>query len=816
MQTRREWLGWLATCGLALGLTLVFWLPIWSGAGFVGGDIYSYFFPQKVIYSESLHAGELPLWNARAGFGYPLLAESQTGIFYPPNLVLYRMLDPHSAFHVSFLLHYFAAFVFASAAARRLGMGLLPSWLTALVYVYGWFPPRTCVEWAIICGTWLPAALWCVESFLSSRLWRYAIGLSGVLAVQLLAGHFQIAWFTLLLLTAYVPARVFWFGAYGKQPFATMTSSPRATPPWFGDHGQRLSTIGGQPDSEGRTLFTQRFRVTTLAFASMFCGLSLAAVQLLPTYELKQRSQRAEVGKEHELDFGAIPPWYWTQINQPSHWYSPLTDREKAFRDRPPLGRARTNSAEAHLYFGLAPLLLVAYALGQALRRRNRLTLFWLAVMVLSGLYTSGWLLSVTQFLPGFSYFQGVGRYGLLTTLAAAIVAGTVLDRFLRRAEVSRVLAGALLAGAVWSLFAVYLLYDDVAALMKHLGIHNPLSLFATAHPGSGVWTSYAQLFVLTAIVFGICFGLWWLSERPRQIDARLGLIGLALITTTLEFWVISRLVTFTQTVESPPLKSLEQSPVRQVLLDAEKTQPTLRLFAPGANLPSTLGVSCAPIYLTFGPAEYVDESLRLPPASGTTVVPATREQLDWLSRVGVTHVLCFEPPALASAMTLVWQGDDPFLNRAWGRTGQPLYLYELNDALGRLQLHSLDGEVRDPKTWKLTAFESLANSVACSVETEEPGMFVLADLDYPGWSVTVDGRPAESYRIDGQFRGVRLDPGSHRVVWNYRPSSILWGAAISLGTLLFLAAVAHVRFWYPARLRWLDDVGSPAAEPVG
>src|SRR5689334_7298307 len=105
MQLRREWLGWLATCGLALGLTIVFWLPIWCGAGFVGGDVYSYFFPQKVIYSESLHAGELPLWNDRAGFGYPLLAESQTGIFYPPNLVLYRLLDPHSAFHVSFLLH---------------------------------------------------------------------------------------------------------------------------------------------------------------------------------------------------------------------------------------------------------------------------------------------------------------------------------------------------------------------------------------------------------------------------------------------------------------------------------------------------------------------------------------------------------------------------------------------------------------------------------------------------------------------------------------------------------------------------------------
>lgn len=785
MQTRREWLGWLATCGLALGLTLVFWLPIWGGAGFVGGDIYSYFFPQKVIYSESLHAGELPLWNARAGFGYPLLAESQTGIFYPPNLLLYRMLDPHSAFHVSFLLHYFAAFIFASAAARRLGLGLLPSWLTALIYVYGWFPPRTCVEWAIIGGTWLPAALWCAESFLSSRQWRFAIGLSGVLAVQLLAGHFQVAWFTMLLLAIYVPARVFWTGPFGREPTA-----------------------------ESRLPRYRFWRLTVMVYAAMFCGLSLAAVQLAPTYELKQRSQRATVGKEHELDFGTIPPWYWTQVFRPTHWYSPLTDREAAFREAPPLGHSRTNSAEAHLYFGVAPLLLAVISLGGLLRdlaskrRVERATLFWISIAAASWLYTSGWLLPVTRHLPGFSYFQGAGRYGLLTTFAAAMLAGSVVDRFLREPNFSWKRAVVLMVGAVWSLSVWFFLGDDVAAVMAEFQISNPLMVSNSKEAAvNGPMFELLRVSVLLAIVIVPSITFWWRSQRKSGADARAGLIGLLLLTTSVEFWTISRLVTFAPIIESPPLKSLEQSPVRQALLGAAKTRPTLRLFAPGANLPSTLGVSCVPIYLTFGPAEYVDESLRLPAASGTTVVPASREQLDWLLRCGVTHVLCFEPSPLARAMTLVWQGDDPFLNRAWGRAGQPLNLYELNNSLGRLQLHSLDGEVRDPKTWKLTAFESLANSVTCSVEMMEPGMLVLADLDYPGWSVTVDGRPAESIRVDGQFRGVRLEPGSHRVVWNYRPRSVLWGAVISVGTFLFLALVAHVRCWHPARLRWLEEL---------
>ncbi len=776
MQTRREGLGWLATGGLALGLTLVFWLPIWCGAGFVGGDIYSYFFPQKVIYSEALHAGELPLWNAHAGFGYPLLAESQTGIFYPPNLVLYRLLDAHSAFHVSFLLHYFLAFVFASAAARRLGLSTLCSWLTALIYVYGWFPPRTCVEWAIIGGTWLPAALWCAESFLATRWWRYAIGLSAVLAVQLLAGHFQIAWFTLLLLAAYVPARVFWFGNDSHQPSAD-SQQPETKSQW--------------PMADDRKPLSQPFRLTFVVTAAMFCGLGLAAVQLLPTYELKQRSQRATVGKEHELDFGSIPPWYWTQLFRPSHWYSPLTDREKAFADSPPLGHSRTNSAEAHLYFGLAPLVLIAVGLVLSLRERNRQTIFWLAVAILSGLYTSGWLLPVTQYLPGFSYFQGAGRYGLLTTWAAAVIAGGVAERFLRSPDVSQLLKWTLLAGAVWSLSAFYFLGDDVATVMMHFKI-NPLSLMPTNAQGTGVWMSLAQLGVLIVVVIGVSILLHWISEGPRNADVRLGLIGLVLVATSLEFWTISRLVTFTRMLDSPPLKALEQSPVRAELVKAAKIRPTLRLFAPGANLPSTLGVSSTPIYLTFGPAEYVDDSLRRPE--------------DWIHRGAVTHLLSFEEPANAKEMKLVWKGDDPFFNRAWGRGGQPLYLYELEESRGRLQFHAADGEVHDLRSWKISAFVSRANSVECAVELNEAGVLVLMDLDDPGWSVTVDGHAAESLRIDNLFRGVRLERGPHRVVWSYRSRSFALGAVMSLVTFLFLATLAHIRYWHPHRLRWLDE----------
>src|SRR2546430_2709781 len=106
----------------SIGLTAVFWSPLWQGQGLGGGDIYSYYLPQKAYYAECLRAGTLPLWNNRIGNGYPQLAESQTGVFYPFNLVLYRWLDLNTAYNASVLLHYSLAFSGCCLLARRLDL----------------------------------------------------------------------------------------------------------------------------------------------------------------------------------------------------------------------------------------------------------------------------------------------------------------------------------------------------------------------------------------------------------------------------------------------------------------------------------------------------------------------------------------------------------------------------------------------------------------------------------------------------------------------------------------------------------------------
>lgn len=76
-------------------------------------------------------------------------------------------------------------------------------------------------------------------------------------------------------------------------------------------------------------------------------------------------------------------------------------------------------------------------------------------------------------------------------------------------------------------------------------------------------------------------------------------------------------------------------------------------------------------------------------------------------------------------------------------------------------------------------------------VTTEAPGFLVVLDTWMPGWSATVDGRPATVLRGDHAFRVVALPaPGRHRVVFRYRAPGLRAGAVISLATLLGLVGL--------------------------
>jgi len=74
---------------------------------------------------------------------------------------------------------------------------------------------------------------------------------------------------------------------------------------------------------------------------------------------------------------------------------------------------------------------------------------------------------------------------------------------------------------------------------------------------------------------------------------------------------------------------------------------------------------------------------------------------------------------------------------------------------------------------------------------SREPGLVVLTDTWYAGWTATVDGEETDILLANGLYRAVAVPAGRHEVVFEYRPRSFAIGAALSGLSALLLLAVA-------------------------
>lgn len=66
-------------------------------------------------------------------------------------------------------------------------------------------------------------------------------------------------------------------------------------------------------------------------------------------------------------------------------------------------------------------------------------------------------------------------------------------------------------------------------------------------------------------------------------------------------------------------------------------------------------------------------------------------------------------------------------------------------------------------------------------VSLDSPGLVILADAYYPGWELTIDGKAAPIYRVNGAMRGAAVSSGPHRLVYTYAPLSFRLGGLVSL-----------------------------------
>lgn len=393
--SRRDW---CIAIAIGLVLSLVIWNEIATGGGFVGGDTYPYFMPQKTVVADAFERGQLPLWHNLTSLGYPLHAESQAGVFYPTNQLLYRLFDINTAYNISILLHYWLAFVFAWRFARCQRLSMSSAVLAAVIFVYGWFPTRVSLEWSIIGGVFFPLTLWRCHVLLESPTRRNFAILAICHGIHLLAGHFALAFINQLTLIGYASCQI-----------------------W---------------QNRDRAAAAVLVRTYAVVPAAICVALLLASIQLLATMELKLSSQRQTANADFDPGYGHMPPLYVTQVVASWWgWHSMEITRSGSMQRLPGSFTSDTNKVEAHLYWGLLPCGLILLSTAKRIRRRlpSAVLFRWSVLSLPALIYSTGWLIPLTKHLPGFGFFIGPGRYTIVCAMGGAVVAGLVLDGFLRR-----------------------------------------------------------------------------------------------------------------------------------------------------------------------------------------------------------------------------------------------------------------------------------------------------------------------------------------------------------------------------------------------
>ncbi|MCI0477630.1 MAG: YfhO family protein, partial [Anaerolineales bacterium] len=97
-------------------------------------------------------------------------------------------------------------------------------------------------------------------------------------------------------------------------------------------------------------------------------------------------------------------------------------------------------------------------------------------------------------------------------------------------------------------------------------------------------------------------------------------------------------------------------------------------------------------------------------------------------------------------------------------------------------------GVQRDDESVKIVSYKP--ERVVVAARASADAYLVFADTWYPGWIARVDGVEVPLHRADLIFRAVRLAPGDHQIEFEYRPTWLYVGAAISALALLIVGAI--------------------------
>lgn len=713
--------------------------PVWlAGKAIYWGTPSTQFIPWWWQAWQTIRGGEWPLWNPMVGMGAPLLANYQSALLYPPTWLYFLTAAvgglPLMAWWqaISVALHLAWAGWGMAALIKRLGRSEVAQVLAGLAFALsGYLVARAHFLSINATVAWLPWILLAGYNLARQPQPRHTwLWLALALAMQWLAGHAQLAWYTLLLAIAWT---AYWAWTFGR----------------------------------GRQLWR-----AALGFAvAAALAFALAAIQLLPTAEYLLNSHRAT-----QVDFAqaatySLWPWRLIGLIAPNFFGNP------AFGNYWGYG----NFWEDAIYVGLLPLSLAAYAIVRKKRGDEKALGWFLGVLIAISLVLAlgqntpifAWLY---QYVPTFALFQAPSRFSIWLVFAFGVLAAIGVDAW--RPPKGRSL--------YWSRLGVAGMAAIVAVAVVAVALGDN-----TAIPETFSWAALvAGLTGLALALINLKLQANWQTDTRWTwlitlfLAADLLLAGWGLNPgASLDLY---RDLGFESSAVRTYLPIADEYSLKYEHLfrfDSFYSADPLEVRASG--LPNVSILDGKPIANNFDP---------LLPARYTSWMSAVEGSLQegntsLLERASVNTLERFSGQGGVTFETVAALPRFRWANCAIYAQTQSDALLSLSSLPEVTVVIEAGGSPAcNTGTASIELIEETTSTLTLTLSASDPGWFVIADTWYPGWQATVDGNPEAVYIADGLFRALRLEAGDHTVVYQYQPTSFNAGLAMSLVAWLTVA----------------------------
>ncbi len=736
---------WIAAVFFLITSSIFFWDQI-TGEAFFWEDFTEYVYPTQSYAASEFADGNIPFWNPYTFSGMPFLADLQVGFFYPFNRVLSFFTEPDgklpvAALQLMIIFHFFIAQLTFYILARGWKISSLGAVIGAVSYAFSLIMVCHVIHPMIVYHlAWFPL----VVHFFYKGIVRQSIkfaSLAGLfLGISMLSGHPQ--------MTLY---EAFFLGVMFI---------------WYLIAGIKNKELGGG----GIVKLVIASILPVLIGAGIFC------IQYLPSQELADRSQRAEMTYEKASEgslevkqlYTAIVPKVFGFVNgsqeQSAPFYLTYEDPAANREQRAPY----YYYWETAFYVGLAALILGILGAVMKIRTRQGAFLTFAAVFgIFFALGANSFIFPIFHNLPFFDQFRNPARMIFYTVFALSIFAGFGFDSLWQGGR---------------NLMMKFLIITGIFLLLAFLAASGAvLSGFGTP----GQITSEIQSFGAASLIFMILIAIVViLTIRGIFQPFVSGVILIILAIFDLNFAGGD----FNDSPKNPE----ESYKIDQQLKSTLKPNPPEEIFRVNMR-------TYKPRYMAMQRNLGLIDRIMLVEGYNPLILERVQPPLNSRGEVNALNNVRYEIMVDRRSGGARFRERQNYRPRAWmcynakvvpaDRTENFMRNnavdYSRTVLLEEQPEVNLSASVSTIANLKVECEEYSANEMIYEVETDKAGILCFSEVYYPAWKAYIDGEKTKIHRSNYSQRAVEVPAGKHTVKMKYQSAAYSTGKWITIISII-------------------------------